>query len=449
MRTFDLRMILWRRCRNVLSDELRRTEFMATLASTIPTTLTLLLAILFTTTSCSNPTNGATAPAPLEVEVAAVEQRDVPIYTEWIGTLDGDVNADIKAEVSGYLLEQAYQEGVFVKKGQLLFQIDPRPFQAALDLAKGQLAQSEGQLAQARAELAQAEAQVAVAEANQRRTQLDVDRYTPLAQQQAITQQDLDNATQNNLAAKAQVQSAQAQVATARAQIIAANAAVQSAKATADTAQINLGFTRLTSPIDGIPGIAQQQVGSLVSPASPTITTVSTLDPIRVYFTVAEQEYLDFHRRYSTPTTLNAARKGLRLELILADGTIYPHNGDFYFADRQVDVRTGAIRIAGRFPNPGNELRPGQYGRVRTSLRMQLGAMLVPQRAVNELQGIYQIAVVDPQNKVNIRTVTVGDRVGTEWLISDGLKPGERVVAEGIQKVRQGMQVNPKPYASR
>ena len=221
------------------------------------------------------------------MEVAAVEQRDVPIYSEWIGTLDGFVNADIKAQVSGYLLEQAYQEGSFVKKGQLLFQIDPRPFQAALDQAQGQLAQAEGQLAQAQAQLAQAEAQVAVAEANQRRTQLDVDRYTPLAQQQAITQQDLDNATQNNLAAKAQVQSAQAQVATARAQIIAANAAVQSAKATAETAQINLGFTRLTSPIDGIPGIAQQQVGSLVSPASPTITTVSTLDPIRVYFTVS------------------------------------------------------------------------------------------------------------------------------------------------------------------
>ncbi len=385
----------------------------------------------------------------MDVEVAEVEQRDVPIYSEWIGTLDGYVNADIKAEVSGYLLEQAYQEGSFVKKGQLLFQIDPRPFQASLDLAQGQVAQAEGQLAQARAELAQAEAQVAVAEANQRRTQLDVDRYAPLAQQQAITQQDLDNATQNNLAAKAQVQSAQAQVATARAQIIAANAAVQSAKATAETARINLGFTRHTSPIDGIPGIAQQQVGSLVSPSSPTITTVSTLDPIKVYFTVAEQEYLDFHRRYTTPATVDAERKGLKLELILADGTVYPQSGTFYFADRQVDVRTGAIRVAGLFANPGNTLRPGQYGRVRTSLRMQLGALLVPQRAVNELQGIYQIAVVDSQNKVNIRAVKVGDRVGTEWLISDGLHPGERVVAEGIQKVHQGLQVNPKPYQAK
>jgi RND family efflux transporter MFP subunit len=409
--------------------------------------LCLVIAATLTTSGCSNETHGATAAAPPpEVEVVAVDQRDVPIYSEWIGTLDGFVNADIKAQVSGYLLEQAYNEGTFVKKGQLLFQIDPRPFQAALDQAQGQVAQAEGQVAQAKAELSLAEAQVTVAEANQRRTQLDVDRYIPLAQQQAITTQDLDNATQNNLAAKAQVQSAQAQVATSRAQIVAANAAVQSAKATAETARINLGFTRLTSPIDGIPGIAQQQVGSLVSPASPTITTVSTLDPIRVYFTVAEQEYLDFHRRYTTPTIVDAERKGLRLELILADGTIYPQNGTFYFADRQVDVRTGAIRVAGLFPNPGNTLRPGQYGRVRTALRVQPGALLVPQRAVNELQGSYQIAVVDSENKVDIRFVKVGDRVGNLWLINDGLKPGERVVAEGIQKVRQGLQVKPKPY---
>src|SRR6202042_1931714 len=200
-------------------------------------------------------------------QVVTVQQRDVPIYSEWIGTLDGFDNADIKAQVTGYLMEQAYQEGSFVKKGQLLFQIDPRPFQASLALAQGQVAQSEGQIAQPKAQLAQAEAQVSVAEANQRRTQLDVDRYTPLAQQQAITQQDLDNATENNLAAKAQVQAATAQEATARAQITAPGAAVQSARAAVETAQINLGFTHLTSPIDGIPGIAELQVGALVSPA--------------------------------------------------------------------------------------------------------------------------------------------------------------------------------------
>lgn len=409
--------------------------------------LGLLIAVLITSAGCSDKTSGATAPPPTDVEVVAVQQRDVPIYSEWIGTLDGLVNADIKAEVSGYLLEQGYKEGSFVKKGQLLFQIDPRPFQAALDLAQGQLAQAEGQLAQARAQLTQAEAQVAVAEANQRRTQLDVDRYTPLAQQKAITQQDLDNATQNNLASKAQVQSAQAQVATTRAQIIATSAAVGSAKASAQTAQINLGFTRLTSPIDGIPGIAQQQVGSLVSPASPTITTVSTLDPIKVYFTVAEQEYLDFARRFPTAESRQADFGRKDLQLILADGVTYPHTGKFYFADRQVDVRTGAIRLAGLFPNPGNSLRPGQYGRVRTAMRVETGALLVPQRAVSELQGSYQIAVVNPDNKVNIRTVMVGDRIGSDWLITSGLKPGERVVAEGVQKVRPGMLVNPKPFA--
>jgi membrane fusion protein (multidrug efflux system) len=401
------------------------------------------------TTGCSNETSGATAPAPPEVEVVTVEQRDVPIYSEWIGTLDGYDNADIKAQVTGYLLQQAYKEGSFVKKGQLLFQIDPRPFQAALQLAQGQQAQAEGQLAQARAELAQAEAQVAVAEANQHRTQLDVDRYIPLAQQQAITTQDLDNATQNNLAAKAQVQAAQAQVATARAQILAASAAVQAAKATAEAAQINLGFTQLTSPIDGIPGIAQQQVGSLVSAASPTITTVSTLDPIKVYFVVSEQEYLDFARRYPTAESRQAQQGRLDLKLILADGNTYPQSGRFDFANRQVDVRTGAIQLAALFPNPTNTLRPGQYGRVRTATRVQAGALLVPQRAVNELQGSYQIAVVDKDDKVNIRTVTVGDRVGNQWLISDGLHPGERVVTEGLQRVRQGLQVTPKAYATK
>jgi RND family efflux transporter MFP subunit len=411
-----------------------------------PAVLILLVAgVLVSLSACSSAPSGAAAAAPpQEVEVVEVQQKDVPIYNEWIGTLDGLVNADIKAQVSGYLIQQAYTEGTFVTKGQLLFQIDPRPFQAVLDQAQGQLAQAQGQLSQAQAQLAQANAQVAVAEANQRRTQLDVDRYIPLAQQQAITQQDLDNATQNNLAAKAQVQAANAQVETAKAQIAASNATVQSAKAAVETAEINLGFTRITSPIDGIPGIAEQQVGSLVSPASPVITTVSTLDPIKVYFTVSEQEYLDFHRRYSTPATLDAERKQLRIELILADGTVYPQIGSFYFADRQVDVKTGAIRVAALFPNPGNNLRPGQYGRVRLSTKINPGALLVPQRAVIELQGSYQVAVVDGDNRVNIRPVTVGERVGFQWIVSTGLKPREHVVTEGVQKVRQGMQVNPK-----
>jgi RND family efflux transporter MFP subunit len=394
-------------------------------------------------------TNGTAPPAPLEVQVVEVEQKNVPLYQEWIGTLDGLVNADIKAEVSGYLIKQAYTEGSFVKAGELLFQIDPRPFQAALDAAEGQLAQARGLLAQTQAQLTQANAQVSVSEANQRRTQLDVDRYTPLAEQQAITQQDLDNATQNNLAAKAQLQAAKAQVDTARAQIVAANAAVQSAQAAVETAKINLGFTQVTSPIDGIPGIAQLQVGALVSPGSGVITTVSTVDPIKVYFTASEQEYLAYTRRFPTAEKRQAANRLLELDLILGDGTAYPLKGKFYFADRQVDVRTGAIRLAGLFPNPGNSLRPGQYGRVRTSTLTQQGALLVPQQAVIDLQGSYQVAVVESNDKVRIQNVTLGETVGTQWIIRDGLKPGERVVVEGLQKVRPGMQVIPKPVQAR
>ena len=406
-----------------------------------------IIVALLLSTGCSQSPSATTALPPPEVQVVQVEQKDVPIYGEWIGTLDGLVNADIKAQVSGYLLKQDYTEGSPVTKGQLLFEIDPRPFQAAVDQAQGQLAQATGQLAQAKAQLAQAQAQVAVAEANQRRTQLDVDRYTPLARQQAITQQDLDNATQNNLAAKAQVQAATAAVETSRAQIQAANATVQAAKAAVETTQLNLGFTRLTSPINGIAGIAQQQVGALVSPSSGTITTVSTVDPIKVYFTASEQEYLEFNRRFPSATKRQAEEVRLKFELILADGSIFSQPGKFSFADRQVNQATGAIRLAALFPNPGNILRPGQYARVRTATRVQTGALLVPQRAVSELQGSYQVAVVDSANKVSIRNVKVGDRVGTMWIINEGLKPGERVVAEGVQKVHPDSQVNPKPFA--
>ena len=409
--------------------------------------VTLLVAGLFAASvSCTPKTSGSTAPQPIEVQVVEVQQKDVPIYQEWIGTLDGLVNADIKAQVSGYLVQQAYTEGTFVSKGQLLFQIDPRSFQAALDQSRGQLAQSQGQLEQTRSQLLLVEAQVAVAEANQRRTQLDVERYTPLAQQQAVTQQDLDNATQNNLAAKAQLQAARAQVETIKAQINAAQAAIQTATAAVETAQINLGFTRITSPIDGIPGIAQLQVGALVSPASGTITTVSTLDPIKVYFTASEQEYIDFARRFPTAELRQADLRQVEFELILADGETYPRKGKFSFADRQVDVRTGAIKVAALFPNPGNSLRPGLYGRVRASIRSREKALLVPQRAVIDLQGTRQIAVVDKDDTVKIRDVKLAETIGTDWIIDEGLSPGERVVVEGVQKVRQGTRVSPKPY---
>jgi RND family efflux transporter MFP subunit len=396
--------------------------------------------------ACSNSTEAAKASEPPVVEVVQVEQRDVPIYTEWIGTTDGFVNADIKAQVSGYLQKQDYTEGSSVQKGQLLFEIDPRPFQAVVDQNEGQLAQANGGLAQAKAQLTQSEAQLAVTEANQVRTQLDVDRYEPLLKQQAITQQDMDNATQNNVAAKAQVQAAKAAIETARAQVQGATAAVQAATATVQTAKLNLSFTRLTAPIDGIAGTAQQQVGALVNPSSDPVTTVSTVDPIKVNFTASEQEYLDFHRRYSTPAALEAARKGLVLELILADGTVYPQKGTFYFADREVSLGTGTIHVAGLFPNHETLLRPGQYGRVRTTLKTKDGALLVPQRAVSEMQGAYQVAVVGGDNKISIRSVKPSDRVGNEWIIDEGLKPNERVVAEGVQKVRAGMAVNPQPY---
>ena len=353
---------------------------------------------------------------PPEVEVVQVEQKDVPIWNEWVGTLEGLVNAQIKPQVLGYLLRQTYKEGSFVRKGELLFEIDPRTFQAALDQAKAQRANAEGQLAQA--------------EANQVKTQLDVNRYTPLAKEQAVTQQDLDNAIQANVAAQAQVRAAKAQIDAARAQV--------------DAAQLNLGFTRIVSQIDGIAGIAQAQIGDLVGPTS-LLTTVSTLDPIKVYFPVSEKGYLNYIKENPDAAKRAEQERQLGLEMILADGSRYPHEGSFSFADRQVDVKTGTLRLQGLFPNPGNILRPGQFARVRAVTKTRRGALLVPQRAVTELQGSYQVAVVGKDNKVEIRPVKVGERTGSQWVVDAGLKPGERVIAEGIQRVRQGMTVNPKP----
>jgi len=355
-----------------------------------------------------------------DVDVVRVQQEDVPIIHEWIGTFDGLVNADVRAQVTGYLLKQSYQEGGFVKKGQLLFQIDPRPFQAALDQAEGQLAQAKAQLANA--------------EAVQGRTELDVKRYSPLAKEQAATQQDLDNSVQNNLAALAGVETAKAQIKTSEAAV--------------ETARINLDFTRLVAPIDGIAGQAQLQVGALVSPATGPVTSVSTVDPIKVYFTVGEPQYLAFRRRFPTEESTRADEKTLRIELVTADDSTYPHLGSFDFADRQVNESTGTIRIAALFPNPNNILRPGGYAKVRVFINVQHNALLVPQRAVSELQGSYQVAVVGSDNKVVIRPVTVGEQVDTRWVISQGLNPGEMVVVEGTQKARPGLRVNPKPFSA-
>jgi RND family efflux transporter MFP subunit len=379
-----------------------------------------LIAIAGTVVAMRAKRGAASGPGgPPDVAVAEVERKDVPIYGEWIGTLVGLVNADVRGQVTGYLLRQDYKEGSFVQKNELLFEIDPRPFQAVLDQAEGQLAEAKAQLANA----------VAI----QGRTQLDVERYTPLAKEQAASQQDLDNAVQNNLAAKATVATANAQIATAEAAV--------------ETARLNLGFTRLTSPIDGIAGQAQLQVGNLINQSSAAATTVSTVDPIKVYFTVSESEYLDFNRRFPTELGRQAEFKRTPLELILADGTTYEHAGTIDFADREVNQGTGSIVIAGLFPNEGNILRPGGYAKVRASTRIQKDALLIPQRAVTELQGSYQVAVVGGDNKVTIQAVELGESVGTQWIVDKGLKPGDRVVAEGVQKVRSGMQVNPKPYS--
>lgn len=414
------------------------------------------------------------APQPLQVEVIQVEQKDTPLYSEWIGTTDGMVNADVRAQVSGYLLRKDYTEGSFVRQGQLLFEIDPRPLEAALGQAQGNLAQAQGQLGQSNAQLEQAQANLAQgnsqllqaqanlsqSEANQRKAQLDVDKYTPLFAQKAVTQQDLDNAVQANLATIAQVKASQAGVETAKAQVKAftaavgtakaaiamAQAQVQSLQAAVKTAELNLGFTKISSPIDGIVGIAQAQVGDLVNPTSGILTTVSKVDPLRVYFNVSEQEYMSFAKRDLIDARRGGSVGHLELELVLADGTPYPQKGEFFVADRQVDQQTGAIRIAGIFPNPGNTLRPGQYARVRAATSTQTGAILVPQRAVTELQGTYRVAVVGSDNKVSIIPVTLGPQVGSMWIIQDGLKAGETVVALGTQKVTPGMTVKPIPF---
>lgn len=347
-------------------------------------------------------TVGAQTPSVPEVEVVSVTQKDVPVYSEWVGTTEGLVNAKIRAQVTGYLFRQAYKEGASVKKGDLLFEIDPRTFKAALD---------------------QAEAQLSIARARLGKTEMDVKRYRPLAKESAISQQELDDAVQANLAAKAGVQAAQA---------------------TVDQAKLNLGFTRIISPVNGIAGSANAQIGDLVGPSQTgDLTTVSTVDPIKVYFPISEQQYMSLAKE-TDKTGSRTDPKREKLELILADGSVYPEKGEFSFAERQVDARTGTIRIAALFPNPGDLLRPGQFARVRASLETRQGAILVPQRAVMELQGNYQVAVVDQENKVSIRPVKAAERIESLWVITSGLKPGERVIVEGIQKVKQGMQVNPK-----
>ena len=357
--------------------------------------ITLLIA-----TACDKQ-KAAPPPTPT-VEVVSVAQRDVPIYMEWIGSLDGAVNAVIRPQVTGYLIRQSYREGDLVKQGQPLFEIDPRTFEAAVEEAKGLRAQQVARFETAKANLA---------------------RIKPLAAVNAVSQKDLDDANGSFLSAKAQLEAAEASLMTAK---------------------LNLGFTKITSPVTGIAGIAKAQIGDLLSPTMATeLTTVSTVDPVRVYFNISEREYLKMvaflgegKRPGETP-----------LDLFLVDGSQYPHQGKVAVLNRQVDTTTGTFKVAALFPNPDNILRPGQYGKVRATMAVAKGALLVPQRAVTEVQGKYLVAVVGADNKVDIRPVTVGERIGGEWIIGKGLQPGDQVIAEGTQKVRPGAAVNPKPFA--
>jgi RND family efflux transporter MFP subunit len=338
------------------------------------------------------------------VQVTSVVQQDVPIYGEWVATLDGYVNAQIQPQVTGYIVKQDYREGSFVNKEDVLFEIDPRPFQAALDLAEAQLAQAQAQLGNAN---------------------LNVKRDVPEAKAGAIPQSQLDTDTQAQLAAKA---------------------AVGAAKAALEQAALNLGFTKVRSLISGIAGIAQVQVGNLVT-LTTVLTAVSQVDPIKAYFPVTAEEYLRMGGQINQGSVdLLSGGSSIALQLILSDGSHYGQTGHVLFADRQIDQQTGTIRLAGAFPNPGNLLRPGQYGKVRAVTQLRKGALLVPQRAVTELQGQPQVAVVDADGKVSIRTVQTGERVGSMWIIDSGLSPGTRVVVEGTGKVQDGGFVTPIPF---
>jgi RND family efflux transporter MFP subunit len=349
---------------------------------------------------CGSPKAAPPIPSP-EVEVASVIQKDVPIYSEWIATLDGYVNAQIQPQVTGYVIRQNYKEGSFVRQGQILFQIDARPFQALVDQANAQLAQAQAQLG---------------------KTQMDVDRDTPLAKARAIAQSQLDNDVQANRAAQAAVKAAEAQV---------------------EQAKLNLEFTDVKSLVDGISGIAQVQIGNLVNPTT-VLTTVSQINPIKAYFSISEQEYIHFADRINAETQKEPPTNGSPFELILADGSVYPHKGVGLLANRQVDVTTGSIQVICSFPNPQNFLRPGQFGRLRAAPDVRRGALLVPQKAVSELQGNYQVVAVGADNKASIRPVKVGERVGPMWIVESGLQAGDVVVVEGLMKVQNGATVKIK-----
>jgi membrane fusion protein, multidrug efflux system len=370
---------------------------------TLTPALTVVVAIALIVAGAGCRKKAPPAPPPPEVLVTDVKQRDAPIYNEYVGQLDASVNATIEARVQGYLTSQNYKEGQPVQKGDVLFQIDRRPFEAAL---------------------AQAKAAFLQADASAKQAELNGNRATELFQRKVSSEQERDNAVQSALAARAQAEAQRAAV---------------------EQAQLNLDYTTITAPVDGIAGLVRVQVGDLIN-AGTVLTTVTKVDPIKAYFNVSEQRYSEYSKRYADPAELAVHEKELRFELIFPDGSIYEHQGELFAKDNQVDVRTGSLRIAALFPNPGNLLRPGQFARIRVRSDVRKGALLVPQRAVNELQGTYQVAVVGPENKVHVQAVKMGRRVDHEWIVEEGLHAGDSIVVEGVQKAREGVTVAPKPW---
>ena len=427
----------------------------------------VVAAVLGTVLTGCGDTSRAGAPPPPAVKVEAVVQRDVPVSAEWVGSLVGYITAQIRPRVGGHLMSQNYTEGAVVETGQLMFQVDPRPYQAALDQAEANLLQAESQLSQAKAQVSasqaqveqalakvsQEEAQVKKAEADQRRTELDVNRYTPLAQRGSVSQQELDNAVQNNLAnlaslaaAGASVQNSQASVSNARAALEKAHADVKTqeaniaaARAALANAKLNLGYTRVLAPVTGVAGFRVANIGDYVGPNDQNpLTTLSQVDPIYAEVPLSEQRALAvFRQREADPQ----ATRDMKLELILADGSVYPRPGRPVALDRQVDVTTGTVLARGVFPNPGNVLRPGQYAKVRTVVEVKKNALLIPQRAVRDVQGVHQVAVVRADETVDLRNVKTDATVGSLLVIAEGIKAGERVIVEGGDRVRSGQKV--------
>jgi RND family efflux transporter MFP subunit len=367
---------------------------------------TLSIAFVLGLSGCEKETEHAATPPPPEVLVTQVVKVDVPIIRQWVGTLDGSDNADIRARVTGYLQKRNYQEGSFVKGGDLLFEIDPRPFQAALAQAKSDLAQ---------------------AQAIQAATEADFQRSQELFDKKVISVQEYENKRQLNQANVAKVGALQAAL---------------------DTAQLNLDFTKITAPFDGIAGVSQAQIGDLVGPSgsTATLTTESKVDPIRLYFPLSERDYREHSNVLQEAMNKPDTERQAVIEMLFADGTVYPQKGTFSFVNRQVDPTTGTILIAVNFPNPDRTLRPGQFAVARAAIENLPGALVVPERALVDLQGNYQLGVVSADNKAEIRPVKIGPRYNRQVVVTEGLKEGDKVIVEGMQKVRPGMVLKAKPY---